>query len=287
MARHILEIYNEMILEKETFSNLNELQPNIDSGQTLLADLTTTSKVAIWRLIFFVVAFGIWSLEKLFDIHKSEIEQRATEIIPGTPSWYHRISLEYQHGDSLVFVNDQYKYNPIVPANRIVQLCSVTEIGGETLIKVAKLDAGSTVALTVSELNGFREYIKKMKFAGFQILPVSRDADLLKIHYRVYYNPLVLNPDGSLISNPSVFPVNQAINSYCVGLPFDGIFSVTALTDLIQQSAGVINPVFESAEAKYGTNPYVAIQDYYNPNAGYLKIDPLFDLDTTITYILP
>ena len=69
MARQISEIYNELVLEKQNFTQLNALQPNIDSSQTLLNDLNTSSKVAVWRLIFFVVAVGIWSLENIFDIH--------------------------------------------------------------------------------------------------------------------------------------------------------------------------------------------------------------------------
>lgn len=285
MARTIEQIYNEMVFEKESMATLNGLQPNTDSFQTFLSDLTTQSKVATWRLMLYVVAVCAWSIEKLFDTHRAWIDQRELEIIPGTTYWYQQRALEYQHGDSLQFIDGVYKYPTVNPAAKIVTMCNGTELGGATVLKVARKVSGETVALTAPQLAGFQAYIKKVKFAGAKILPVSRDADLLKIYYKVYYNPLVMNPDGSLVSNPSVFPVEDAINNYCVNLPFDGVFTVTALTDLIQQAAGVSNPVFQSAFAKYAANPYAQIQDYYNPNGGYLKVDPAFPLSTTIQYI--
>jgi hypothetical protein len=95
-----------------------------------------------------------------------------------------------------------------------------------------------------------------------------------------------MNINGELISNPSIKPVEDAINNYCKSLPFNGVFSITELTDKIQASVGVVNPVFENASAQYGTNPFVVINDYYNPNAGYLTIDPTFTLADSIVYIL-
>ena len=52
MSRTINEIYNEMISEKEQKRFLNELQPNIDSGQNLLNDLTTSSRLQFGVCIF-------------------------------------------------------------------------------------------------------------------------------------------------------------------------------------------------------------------------------------------
>lgn len=288
MARTILQIYDEMILEKENQIQLNALQPSMDSGQTLLNDLTSTSKVAVWRLIFFVVAVQVWTLEKLHDEHKAWINKRASELIVGTTAWYHSISLQFQYGDSLVYDTDQkvYKYAAITPANQIIKLVSVNEVGGQLLIKLAKLDGGNLpIPLASGELTAFQAYMSKMKFAGVKVASVSRVADLLTISYHIYYDPLVLSSTGELISSPGTFPVEDAINNYIKNLDFDGVFSVTQLTDQIQASSGVVNPVFESAQAKFGVNPYVVINDYYKPNAGYLQIDPAIPLNTTIDYI--
>ena len=88
MARTIKQIYDAMITEKETFSSLNTLVPNPDTAQTFLSDLTTSSKVAIWRLMFWVVAVAIWSHEQIFDQHKAELIEIGNNLITGTKRWY-------------------------------------------------------------------------------------------------------------------------------------------------------------------------------------------------------
>jgi hypothetical protein len=126
-----------------------------------------------------------------------------------------------------------------------------------------------------------------MKPPGVKLVVVNRPADTLKIYFKIYVNPLVMNLSGELLSDTSVKPVELIINEYCKSLKFDGIFNITELTDLIQQGTGVANPVFQNAEAKYGLVPYTPIVDYYNPNSGYLKIDVDFPLSATITYLMP
>jgi len=287
MARTINEILDEMLLEKQTMVTLNAMQPNIDNTQTLLADLTSASKVAVWRLMFFVMAVGIWMHEKRFDDHVTWINARALELIVGNPIWYQKKALEFQYGDALVLVDDQYQYAAVNEPAKIVKLVSVNEIGGQLFLKVAKLDgSGDPEPLTILELDGFIAYMHKIKFAGVIITSVSRVPDLLRVQYRVYVDPLLINANGELISDTSIKPVEVAINNYCKGLPFNGVFSITELTDQIQQAVGVVNPVFENASAQYGINPFVSLGDYYNPNAGYLKIDPAFTLTDSITYIL-
>lgn len=284
MARSIAEIYNQMVTEKQNFSQLNALQPNIDESQTLLNDLTTTSKVAVWRLIFFVVAVGIWSLENIYDLHKEWIENRAKEITPGNTFWYAKKSKEYQDGDTLEWINDNYQYSNINQTLQIIKLVSVSEGGGKVLIKVAKMNGTQPEPLDTDELLRFIEYMKKVKFAGINVLIVSRSADLLKISYKIYYDPLIMKSDGSLISDNS-FPVEDTINNFIKNLPFDGVFSITSLTDEIQKCKGVINPVFISGQTQQGIEPYNNLNDYYSPNAGYLKIDDNYPLNSTLTYI--
>lgn len=134
--------------------------------------------------------------------------------------------------------------------------------------------------------SAFQAYIKQMKPPGVKMAVVSRPADTLKIYYTVYIDPLVLNINGEMLSNTSVKPVESTITAFIQSLPFDGVFEVTKLTDAIQQTVGVRNPVFQSGEVKYGTLPYQSISDFYVPNAGYLAIDPAFPLSVTIQYVI-
>lgn len=286
MSRTISEIYDEIIQEKNTMSSLTNLQPNIDSSQSLLSDLTSTSKVAVWRLMFWVFAFAIWSHEKLFDNYKNEIEDLASEIVTGTKKWYWAQCFLFQFGDTLQWLDNKYKYASVDSNLQIIKRASVIEAGGQVRLKVAKLDANDMpIPLTSSELSAFQSYISQIKFAGTSIAIISADADQMKAYYDVYYDPQVLSPSGELLSTPGVYPVEEAINSYVSNLPFDGILNITSLTDVVQSVEGVIDPVFQNASAKYGVLPYEVITNNYNAYAGYIKIDPAFPLSSTINYI--
>ena len=71
MARTIQQIYDAIITEKQNMTALNALQPSVDNAQTLLSDASSSSKVAAWRLLFWVVAAAIYLHEVIFDKHKA------------------------------------------------------------------------------------------------------------------------------------------------------------------------------------------------------------------------
>src|SRR5690606_17049103 len=72
-----------------------------ENEQATLANLTSTSKVSVFRLIVYVVATVAWSLYKLWDILSMDIEQRIAVSRPFTRGWYTQTALDYQHGQEL------------------------------------------------------------------------------------------------------------------------------------------------------------------------------------------
>lgn len=84
MARSIQDIQQEIYQAKENEPALNELN--------------STSKTAIWRLMIYIVSVAIWSLEKLFDLHKKEVDERLSELKPHTARWYRNKALAFQYG---------------------------------------------------------------------------------------------------------------------------------------------------------------------------------------------
>lgn len=286
MARTIAEIYNAMIAEKTSMGTLYQLQPNIDSMQTLLTNLTSAAKVASWRLKFFVVATANWSIENLFDEHKAWIDNRAAELAYGSLPWYEAVIKAFQYGADLSWDGKRYVYDPIDASQQIITRASAIEVGGQVVIKVAK-NSGTTIEpLTSTELDAFLDYMKQVKPAGVRVLAFSREPDTIHQYWHIYYDPLLLSSTGELLSSPGTFPVEDAINSYIsTGIPFNGTFSVNEQAARIQAATGVVNPVFEAAEAKYGTGLFSAINDYYVPNAGYMIVDPANPLSDTISYI--
>lgn len=285
MARTIQQIYDEMVAEKQSMSNLNLLQPNIDNSQNLLNDLTSSSKVAIWRLIFFVIAVSIWSLEKLFDQQKTEIEERAAELVTGTTLWYRDQALIFQNGDTLTWDGNKYSYPSINESAKIIKRAAVIEAGGQVRIKVAKLTSGLPVPLSLSEKTSFEAYINKIKFAGTNVDIISLSSDLLKISYKIVYDPLVLNLNGELISNTTIKPIELAITNHIQNLPFNGVLNLTKLTDEVQKASGVIDAIINSAEAKYGSIPYQPIIENYNAVSGHMSVDSFYPLSTLINYV--
>lgn len=282
MARTIQVIYDSIIAEKQNQTALNALQPAIDDSQTLLNDLTTTSKVAIWRLWAWLTAVAINVHENVWDLFKAEVEARALQLPTGTGLWYHAQILLYQHGDALGWTGTQYGYDPITPANRVIDTAAVIDAGFQVRIKLAKFDlAGDPEALSAAELSGAQGYINQIKFAGTATSVTSAAADDLKVNYFIKYDPLILAPDGSLISDPSAFPVIDAIKAKVKGLPFNGVLSLMQLTDSVQAASGVLDATLNSAEAKFGALPYAAINKEYLPDAGYLALD---EVTSTFTY---
>jgi len=274
MARSISEIYDAIIAEKQNQTALNSLQPAIDDSQTLLQDLTSTSKVAIWRLWAWTTAVAINVHENVWDLFRAEVETRAAEVPTGTPLWYYNEILKYQHGDALTWTGTQYVYDPVNPANRIIDVAAVIDAGFQVRIKLAKFNlAGDPEALSAGELSGAQGYINQIKFAGTATSVTSNPADDLKVNYFIKYDPLILQPDGSLISNPAVFPVLDAIQDKVKGLPFKGVLSLMELTDAVQLAAGVLDATLNSAEAKFGALLYTPINKEYLPEAGYMELD--------------
>jgi hypothetical protein len=281
------EIYNEIVSDKASYEQLVALQPETDSAQQLLDDVASPARVANWRLFTWMIARGHKVLQDLFDFHKTWVSNRISENKVGSAQWYRLKSLEYQHGDNLIYDSSilSYKYASVNPNAQVVKRAAIVEAGNTLICKVANLSGTTIVPLEEDELLGFRAYLAKVKFAGVRIMVVSREADELRIALRVYYNPLVLGSNGALLSQPTLFPVQETINSYIKNLPFNGVFNTNQLVDLLQQTNGVIDPVVLSTSARSGSLPFTIFQDNYNANAGHMIIDPGYDLAANIQYI--
>lgn len=286
MARTLTSIYDALALEKSAQAQLTDLQPDIDTAQTLLDDLNTPSRVARWRLMLWVVATGIWALEKLWDAFYLEVEALAASSHVGTLRWYVDQALKFQYGYALSLNSEgAWVYAVDDAASRIVVRAAAIENGSTVLLKVAKLSSGSLVALSGPEKNAFIAYIDDIKMAGTVVNVLTDGPDYLKVVMDVYYDPLVLNPNGSLILDGAVFPVRDAITAHVANLSFNGALVLTNLVDAAQAAEGVVNPVLISAGARYGFFALSAIDVQYVAYAGHMAIDPGFPLSGTLNYI--
>lgn len=294
MARTIAEIYAEIVNEKTTYANLNQLQPNINTLQSLLNQLTTNSRVAVWRLWAYLTAFAIAAHEQLIDVQTAEVELRAQNTIPGTLRWYVDAAKAWQPGDQLTYdtVLKRYVYQVVNPSNNLVQYAAAVESNNQVIVKVAKDSSGAAVQLTTAERNQLAAYFNLVKYAGTNLLVKSEAPDLVQTALTVFYDPLVLGSNGESLSQSGVFPVEDAINNYLRDLGttnFNGVLRFVDFVDKIQVAAGIINVTVQTLQGKYGLLPYTniltATGQEYQSDAGHLEIDPAFPLSSGITYI--
>jgi len=271
MARSVSTIYNEMVTEKQTFSSLKGLVPNPETAATLISELTSNSKVAVWRLFFWVVAFCIYLHEVVWDLFQAEIESILANKEPGTTGWMVSKSLEFQYGDDLEWINNKFQYAIIDESKQIIKVAAGSEGEGIVILKVAKISGDEYVKLESGELDAYSAYIELIKYAGVRVTKISEDADEAKISYQIYYNPLVLSSDGSLISDPTTFPVLEAIEAYIKDLPFNGLLVLSDLTKTAKEVPGVIDAVLSLAQARHGSEDFANIIRVYTSYSGYIK----------------
>lgn len=241
MARTIKQIYEEIITEKETKTSLSGLLPGSETYQGLLDDLTSGSKVAVWRLWAYTIAVAHYVHETLFDLFIIEANAIAAAAPAGTPAWYQKKMFEFQFGDLLVYLNNQYVYNPVNPANQIVKRCAIEERpDGIVLIKVAKEVSGVITPLTTPEKDGLTSYAKKIKFAGTRIAIVSIDPDVITLSYDIYFDPQIPLIDIQAATE-------TAMANFLASLPFNAAFNITDFTDVLQGIPGILDPVYLSS----------------------------------------
>jgi len=286
MSRTLNEIQEIILQRKAVTPSLSALEVLTESEQNTLANLTSTSKVAIWRLWVYICAFGIWTVEQIFDLFKIEIEELILLNKIGSKPWYRQKMLEFQFGFSLtemgIYDNTGVLQADIL-ASLIIKQSAIEEIDGRLKIKVATEDTNKDLApLSAVQLIAFRNYAEAIKYAGTRLIIISRVPDDFKVNYTIYYDPLVLDVYGARLDGTENEPVQNAVRLFLRNLEFNGEIILTKLTDFLQGIEGVEEPVLVSASAKYGLFPYASVDEYYISDAGYMKLD---ELNTTFTFV--
>lgn len=278
MAKSIKDIYKEIVDEKDSLTNIQAIAPTGDSVDQLNTDLNSGSKVSIWRLFAYLIALAHHTQQFLWDLFKVEIEAIVANAPTGTLPWYQLQVLKFQYGDTLTFFNEKYIYPTIDESKKIVKLCAVEDrADGVVIIKVASLSNNLPTPLSTIEKTALEAYVFKIRFAGTKFSIVSTAPDLLKFLGTIFYDPTI--PLSTVQQN-----VETAIDLYLKNLPFNGVFKINALIDVIQAVQGVTDVTVGSIEAKYGALTYSPITRTYTAQAGYISIDPSNPLSATLVY---
>jgi hypothetical protein len=271
MARSINEINTQILNAIASNDNLQELN--------------TTSKVAIYRLLAYIVASAILLHEVIFEQHTKEINSTISTDKAHRASWYRKMALAFQFGFPLIPDTDQYNNTGYtedqIKASKIIKYAAVTKAGGQILIKIATETAGVLAPINQAQKTAIDAYFEEIADCGVKYIVVNHFPDILLLNINIYRNPLVLTDTGMSIVYGN-YPVQDAINEHMKALPFNGELVLAHLIDKLQQAEGVVIPHLVNAESQaidINTNVYkdaVPINVKTIPESGYFTI-PNFD----------
>ena len=274
-----------------TIQEIQELIYQAKAQEPALNELNSTSKVAIWRLWVYIIAVAIWSLEKLFDLHRADIDKRLAELKPHTARWYRSKALAFQYGFDLLTDSDKFNNTghteEQIEASKIVKYSAVVESPneGRLIVKIATEQVDTLQPITDVQKQAFEAYLSEIKDAGVRLSVVNYQPDILHLQMKIVYDPLVLDSNGQSIAN-AFNPIERTIKAYLKKLPFNGELVLAHLIDALQETEGVKIPHLVLAQSKnIGTNgeygAFEAIEISKIPTAGYFTIDNFND----ITYV--
>jgi len=264
----------------------------VAADEILSAQMNSTSKSAIYKLYAHCVAYAIWVLEGLFDLHRAEIEALLDAKTPHQFRWYRTKSLAFQYGFDLIDESDEFDNTGAteeqIDDSKIIKYCAVSQAAIESrlVVKIAT-ESGDTLApLSTPQKDAFVAYLEEIKDAGVVITVINYLPDRLYPVLRIFYDPLVLNADGSSILLGGK-PVEDTINTYMKNLPFNGELVISALVDELQKTKGVKIPHVDSLSTSfidpetetYGTPVPVDVK--VKPESGYFTV---FNFDN-VTYV--
>ena len=284
MARTIKQI-------KKSMTDQFMADPILRDRYGLSADDTFESSfsvVSFESMIFGIVAAAIYALEAIFDAFRRDIDKKIADAVVATIPWYHKICLEYQHGDAMILNEStyEYMYEAVDDSKRVVKYAACRDRGGGVYILVAGMgNDGYPKALSNDVLTAFRQYIRRRKPAGVITDVFSYDPDDIKMQIRVQYDPMLINSDGSSIADPSVYPVEEAVSNYLSSIIYGGTFNRNKLIDAVQSVEGVNDLILGEVSVKtanaeaYTTvegNNYTSVGGSFRPA----------DIRNTLSYVL-
>ena len=198
------------------------------------------STVSLENILFYIIAACCHVLEVFFDTHKSEVDAKISRAVVASVPWYHKMALQFQYGDSLVFddTTQQFVYPVDSPEKQAVKYVAVRDRGTSIQMLVSGEKDERPEPLSDEVLTAFKSCMNRIKIAGVILTIRSLPADLITISATVYIDPLTIDRNGIRISDGSK-PVEEAVENYLKGILYGGTFNKTKLVDAIQDVEGV------------------------------------------------
>ena len=165
MEKNIQEIKDQMIIVK--------------NNQSELADLNSTSKVSIWNLFLFIIAFCFQDLRAYFDAHRIDVTDVILNQKSCTLPWYRIMALEFQHGFDLLIDSDKFDNTDAtleeIDNSKIIKHATATDGDrpGTIIIKVAGEQNDKLVQISDLQKTSIEAYFAEIKGAGDRITIIN------------------------------------------------------------------------------------------------------------------
>lgn len=223
---------------KTTEEILSEMD-TVQAGFPELATLDSTSDVSFFGLLRKMWALLTQILLGQQDQFRDEITALIANTSVGSLGWYVAQAKAFQLGDTLSIVAGRTTYDVIDTQKMIVAQSAITEELGRLTLKASKAGVSGLQPLSDEELAALKAYMNQVKYAGVVCDVISIEADHLKLVATIKVDRQVLSASGALLSNPSVFPIKDAIAKHIAYLPDSSLLNITDLTDSVQKIKGV------------------------------------------------
>lgn len=273
MARSINEI-------KKTMTDAFMADADIREKYGLPADATfdeSFSSVSLENILFYIVAACCHVLEVFFDTHKSEVDAKISRAVVASVPWYHKLALQFQYGDSLVFddTTQQFVYAAQDTKKQVVKYVAVRDRGTSIQMLVAGEKDSRPEPLSDDVLTAFKNYMNRVKIAGVVLAIRSLPSDTVSISATIYVDPLSIDRNGTRISDGSK-PVETAIENYLKSILYGGTFNKTKLVDAIQGVEGVTDvELFSCSYSTDGKSFKVISGNNYTAEGGSFVVSGL------------
>lgn len=230
------------------------------------------SKVAVERLLIYMVAYCTHFLERLVDTVVEDLTALVERQAPGRCDWYARKLREFQYGDDDV-LNEAGEYDTVIEEHRIVKHAVAVDDYASSrrlILKVAGEDGGGKrQPLTDEEAERLEWYISQIKYAGVPTRLINSEGDTFNCQVTVWYDPVL---SAETVQGNCA----DAIKAYIENLPFNGEYSNMALTDALQRVAGVKVVGTVTAQRRAANEDITRdIPDKERPFAGYYQVGNL------------
>lgn len=252
----------------------------------------TWSKTNLLRLLCFVFAVCGRVIEVITDTTRADVIEYRTNQSPFNTRAIVRLAKAYLHGYTLDGETDKYDTSGLtdeqIQAASVIKYAACSQVldgfGKPFLrLKMASETDGELRQLTESEMEGLTSYMAVVRPAGVKIVKESNPPDQIRMGWKVYYNPLIINAAGDRIDGTATDVGRVAIKEYLTQIVFNGIYAPQNHEVFVKQVEGIALCPIQYVQTKYAGYDWVTVNDTGTPDAGYYRFAN--DTDLIIEYI--